>query len=118
MSVAETEVFVTVSEKNQPCQDMVVTLNCNGNKYTLKTDANGQATLRLPITGHDSQCHARVLDCILQKKLEAPQTRFDFEIVEREDTPWWMYLLGFLGILLFILLTIITFNFCAGMLFG
>ena len=118
MSVAETEVFVTVSEKNQPCQDMVVTLNCNGNKYTLKTDANGQARLRLPITNQDSLCHAQVLDCTLQKKLEAPQTRFEFEIVEREHTPWWTYLLGLLGILLFILLTIITFNFCAGMLFG
>ena len=39
-----------------------------------------------------------------------------FEIVEK--TPWWMYILGFLGILLFILLTLFTYFICGGMLFA
>ena len=112
----ESEVVVSVVEKEKPRKDVTVTINYGGKTYTLTTDENGKASIKLPITNKEEQCHAKVLACTLQKKLEIPQTYFDFEIVEK--TPWWMYLLGILGILLFFLLGLFTYCVCGGMLFA
>lgn len=112
----DSEVIVTVVEKEKPRKDMTVTITYGGKTYTLTTDENGRASIKLPITNKEEQCQAKVLACTLQKKLETPQTFFDFEIVEK--TPWWMYLLGILGILLFCLLALFTYCVCGGMLFA
>lgn len=112
----ESEIVVTVVEKEKPQKDMTVTITYGGNTYTLTTDENGRASIKLPITNNEELCQAKVLACTLQKKLETPQTFFDFEIVKK--TPWWMYLLGILGILLFFLLALFTYCVCGGMLFA
>lgn len=112
----DSEVVVTVVEKETPRKDMTVTINYGGKTYTLTTDGNGKARIFLPITNKEEHCYTKVLECTLHKKLELPQTFFDFEIVEK--TPWWMYILGFLGILLFILLALFTYFICGGMLFA
>lgn len=115
-ATVDTEVVVTIHEKGKPCKDMMATVSYGGNAYTLRTNEEGRASITLPINRQDEQCYVKVLKKTLNKKLEAPQTFFDFEIIE--STPWWMYLLGLLGILLFLILTTLTFCFCGGMLFG
>ncbi len=113
---ALSEVIVTTTEKGKPRKDIKVDISYDGKMYTLTTDENGKATTTLPITNTQQSCNVIVLQHTLQKKLETPQTHFDFEIVE--STPWWTYLLGVLGILLFVLLTLFTYGFCGGMMFA
>lgn len=114
----KSEVNLIVTLDGKPYSSAGLVMKYNGVKKGYTCDTEGLFNITLPYIEKNNTCSITIDKNTLKRDLVKGTNVINFDLKSVPYTPWWVYLLEFLFALLLLIMTVATYFFCKGMLFG